>query len=427
LSTIVRRTALSVPGYRPFLLGSCVSSLGDGMDFVAIAWLLVQLGGTSAQMGLLLAATSLPGVLLSPVIGVLVDRWDRRLTCVAMDACRAGVTGGLAALAAGSALRPWHLYGGVLVVATCDRFHWPAAGGLVRELVPRGLLLSANSLGGIATQAGVVVGAGLVGPVIGVLGAPAVLLLNAASFAASAACTGACRRGILRPAATARPSWRADLAGGARYLAAHRRILLIAAVQMSLFLVLYTGNVLLPSFATRVLGAGPVGFGVIDAGWAAGALGGGLLLLARARDAEPGAGLGVPGAVPPAMAALAVALGSLAAAGGVAHAAASYVLMGLFFVPVRIALDTVVQAAVPTNLQGRVKATLSSAIAVVSCCAYLGLGQLADVAGIRWVFAAVAAVTLAGAALAAVGTTRAPASPGPAGAGAGPRGQDGSP
>ncbi|UOE77176.1 MFS transporter [Parageobacillus thermoglucosidasius] len=79
---------------RPFLfyfIGTTVSMFGTGMQFIANSWLAIKLTRASFSVAVVLVCAAIPGILLSPFIGVFVDRWDRRLLSVYMDLFRAAI------------------------------------------------------------------------------------------------------------------------------------------------------------------------------------------------------------------------------------------------------------------------------------------------------------------------------------------------
>jgi dTMP kinase len=72
-----------------FFLAQFVSSLGDWVGVVAIAILAVDIGNGPAAVGSVMIARVLPGFIVGPLAGVLVDRWDRKRTMVTADLMRA--------------------------------------------------------------------------------------------------------------------------------------------------------------------------------------------------------------------------------------------------------------------------------------------------------------------------------------------------
>ncbi len=124
-------------------IAQVVSSLGDWLGFLAIAILAARVGGGSggAAVGLVMTARILPGFFLSPVAGVMVDRWDRKKVMVTCDLGRAAVVATLPFVDT--------VYGLVLasLILEVGTLLWsPAKEASVPNLVPTERLASANSL-----------------------------------------------------------------------------------------------------------------------------------------------------------------------------------------------------------------------------------------------------------------------------------------
>lgn len=71
-------TALAVPNFRLYFAGQAVSLVGTWMQVVAQSWLVLQLTGSGALLGLVAAAQFLPVLLLGPYGGLVADRADKR-------------------------------------------------------------------------------------------------------------------------------------------------------------------------------------------------------------------------------------------------------------------------------------------------------------------------------------------------------------
>jgi dTMP kinase len=124
-------------------IAQVVSSLGDWLGFLAITILAASLGSGSggAAVGLVMSARIIPGFFLSPVAGVLVDRWDRKKIMITCDVIRAGMICTLPFI---------HSVLGLvlvsLVLEVCTLLWSPAKEASVPNLVPNDRLTSANSL-----------------------------------------------------------------------------------------------------------------------------------------------------------------------------------------------------------------------------------------------------------------------------------------
>jgi len=106
--------------------GQLVSILGDVVYSVALGFWILAVTGSTALMGGLLAASTLPRVLAAPIAGVVVDRGDRRMLMVWMDVVRgaAVVTVGITALA--GFLQVWMVFAAGVILGLCGAFFTPA-------------------------------------------------------------------------------------------------------------------------------------------------------------------------------------------------------------------------------------------------------------------------------------------------------------
>ncbi|HEX6373013.1 MAG TPA: MFS transporter [Longimicrobium sp.] len=147
-------------------LGQLVSSLGSGLTGFALPVWIYQKTGSAEAFGLLFFAATVPTVLLSPIAGALVDRWDRRRVLLASDALSALMTLAIAALLYTDSFQLWHLVVISGLGSAVGTFQMPAFTASVGMLVPgrhfaraSGMMQTSNAVTGILTPlvAGVLV------------------------------------------------------------------------------------------------------------------------------------------------------------------------------------------------------------------------------------------------------------------------------
>src|SRR4029453_15978860 len=121
--------------FRLFFLGQSASLLGDGMVNVALAFAVLELGGSASEIGLVFASETLALVACLLVGGVVADRTSRRAALVGADLARVASQGVLAALLIAGTAEIWTvaLLAGVTGAAT--GFFQPASTGLVATIV----------------------------------------------------------------------------------------------------------------------------------------------------------------------------------------------------------------------------------------------------------------------------------------------------
>jgi MFS family permease len=174
--------------FRLVLGGQAVSGLGDRMAAVALAFAVLEIGGSASEVGLVLAAGVVPLVGCVLVGGVVADRAPRRTVMVVSDLARVASQGAMAALLISGAAEVWMLALLAAVSGAATGFFSPASTGLLPEVVPADQLQPANALRSSAISVGEILGPAVAGVVIAAAGAGWALAVDAATFALSAAC-----------------------------------------------------------------------------------------------------------------------------------------------------------------------------------------------------------------------------------------------
>lgn len=172
--------------FRLLFLGQAPSVVGDRMTLVALAIFVTQLTHSAADLGIVLAAQSLPLVALLPVGGVLSDRFPRHRVMMLSDLSRALLQGLLAALILAGRARVWEIAVLQALYGAATAFFQPAYSGLLPQTVPEVMIGDARAL---TESAGNL--ARLVGPAIGTVlilgvGAGEAFVADAGSFLLSA-------------------------------------------------------------------------------------------------------------------------------------------------------------------------------------------------------------------------------------------------
>jgi predicted MFS family arabinose efflux permease len=228
------------------LPGLALSALGDGMSAVAIGWLAVQYAPHHQRglwVGLAAAAYTLPGAIGAIVLAPLL-RGRGGAHLVALDALlRAVFLGAVPLLAALHSLSIGRY--AALLAGSALLSAWGSAGRytLVAQVLPADLHLSANALLTLITEASTVAGPILAGLLIGWVGAPAVLAVDAATFAALAVCFAAVRPRVP-------PAHRERLSAGLATIRRDRELLGLSVLSFWFFLLFGPLPVALPLFAS---------------------------------------------------------------------------------------------------------------------------------------------------------------------------------
>jgi MFS family permease len=201
--------------FRLFFFGQGISAVGDRIVTVALAFAVLDLTGSVKDLGLVLAAQSVPLVLFLLMGGVWSDRLPRRAVMLTSDLVRAGAQGATALLLVSGNAHVWQLVVLQAVYGAAEAFFIPAAQALLPETVAAVDLQQANALIAVSANIANVGGPALAGVLVATLGAGWGLAIDAGSFLASAAYLSLMRVQAVIPAARTgtlgelRAGWRA--------------------------------------------------------------------------------------------------------------------------------------------------------------------------------------------------------------------------
>jgi len=210
-----RLGVLAERDFRFVFLAGAVSQVGDQMMPVAIAFAVLDLTGSAADLGYVLAAGTAPLVVLLLVGGVFADRFSRRRLMFSADVVRLATDGTLAALLLSGHARLWHLVALQAVHGAASAFFGPASSGIVPQIVPEGRFQQANALRGMTMSVGGIVGPAIAGALVATAGSGWAVAGNAATFAVSALFLFRVHAPALERAAE-RPTFLGDLLHGWR-------------------------------------------------------------------------------------------------------------------------------------------------------------------------------------------------------------------
>jgi MFS family permease len=265
------RALLGLRNFRLVLLGQGVSVLGDRMVAVALAFAVLELGGSASAVGLVLAAATVPLVASVLIGGVLADRLSRRAVMLTADLVRIVSQGAMAGLLIGGVAEIWMLGALAAVTGLATGFFNPASTGLLPELVTQEQLQWANAARSSALAAAEIAGPLIAGVLVATAGAGVAIAVDAATFAASAGCLVAMRL----PAHVARAAapFVRDLRDGWHAFRSRRWVWMFVANFALANMMWAAWSALGPVVADRDLG-GPAAWGSVLAVMGVGALAG---------------------------------------------------------------------------------------------------------------------------------------------------------
>ena len=272
-------TVFASGSFRKLWAATTLSLFGDFFSYIALAWLVLQLTGSSLALGTVLVVQALPRAVLMAVGGALADRLSPRLTMLGSMALRAAVVAPLAVLVLTGRVQMWEVYAMAVVFGVVDAFFMPARQSILPKVVADHELEPGNAVLNVTAQISVIIGPVLGGVIVAVFG-------TGWAFAGDAACFAlgfllilwlpAARRAT---AGAAHPDGGlgGQIAAGFRYAWAdvglRVTLIVIAVVDFAANGALGVG---LPTLAHGRFAAGATGFGILFGAWGVGATAGAL-------------------------------------------------------------------------------------------------------------------------------------------------------
>jgi MFS transporter, DHA3 family, macrolide efflux protein len=395
----------SILRQRPLRLvftANTVSMVGSGMNMAAVIWFILQATHSEVALGTLLVLQTLPAMLIMPISGVIIDREDRRRLLMMLDAARAAVILILAVLAIRHRVQVWHIYVMATLVASGFWMFWPTINALIQELTPEGQFVASNTFLLAAVQAGWLMAGAAVGFVYNHIGLGGVLLIDVSSYLVSFLCYLAVRKGrvVVRATDASIPHEGAlarffhELYEGIGYLRSRPHLVMFGLSYAWFLGAMLAQGVVTAPLSDRILKAGAVGYGWLNAGWAIGAFASAFYAPAAIRT------LGKRWSVGTSFSFLALSLVLLPFSRWLAAAVTLYALMGSGRGVAGVAINSSIMEWVPPHFMGRVQNTFM----FFGTALQLGLGFMVGLVshrlGLLWGFVIIAGVYLLSAATA---------------------------
>jgi len=270
--------------YRVWTVGALVSNVGTWMQRTAQDWLvLTQLTDNDAvAVGIVMALQFGPQLILLPLTGLVADRFDQRRILMTTQALMGALGLALGIMTVTGVVELWHVYVFAALLGCVAAFDAPARQTFVSQLVGQKNLSNAVALNSASFSAARMIGPAVAGVLTVAVGAGAVFLINAASFAAVLLSLGFLRTRELRPAPRA-VRQRGNLAEGFRYVARRPDITVILVMVFLIGTFGLNFSLFIATMARVEFGAGAAEFGVLSSVMAVGSITGALLSARRER------------------------------------------------------------------------------------------------------------------------------------------------
>ena len=154
-------------GFRWYWFCSGTQSVGQGMQFFALVWLVLDLTGSSIQLtGVVVFLYGMPNTILLPLGGVIADRFNRKYLLMLTQAGVGLLMAVVALLTLMDAVTLWHIYLAVALLGVLQALNQPARVTMLSDLVGQGNLLDAIAQFNASIHIGRIVGPPLLGVLI---------------------------------------------------------------------------------------------------------------------------------------------------------------------------------------------------------------------------------------------------------------------
>ncbi len=361
--------------------GLLVSNLGTWMQFTALGYYVASLAPDehvgALNIGLLGAARAVPVLILSPLAGVVADRYPRRLVLFVTNGITSLLSFALFALVATDHAPLWALMTTSGLQAATQAFDAPARQSWVPLMVPREFVGGAIGLNSVAFNAPSVAGPPLAGLVIAGLGVAPCFLVNAVTTLAVVIALIFMQPAP--PSSTRRGNVFGAILEGFRFLMLHPVLRWVVLLMIFTSLTFRPYNFILPAYAVHVLHTDAKGLGLLMAATGAGAIAGAFFTAATGGERRGTIWL----------------LSSMLAAAGVAALGVTthFTLAATFLVVIGLATlsfigssNILLQTLSPDDMRGRAISVYSMIILGLVPLGSLIVGALATVMELRWTF-----------------------------------------
>jgi len=381
--------ALKNSDFRTLWLGQLISQVGDSFAIIAVLVMINELTDSTLALGAMVVAVTLPQLLFGLIAGVIVDRFNRKVTMMVSDIVR-----GLAILALLAVHRadqiPILLLVG-FVMSSVGVFFNPARNAVIPNLVREDTLLAANALSQTSQVIATVFGPALAGLAIGFFGTSFAFAFDSLTFflSATAIATIAIPSRNYADEKTSFTVIREQLVEGVLFIRQNRIILSIMITAAVAMLGLGALTVLGVVYLEEELGIGAEGLGFLNSIQGVGMVIGGIAignLVSRARSHWLVSG---------GMIVLGLAIASFSLAPHLPIALAAAFIVGMCLVSARATMAAMLQAIVPDEKRGRVESAVNTIITMATMTSMGLAGILGDLIGVRPVFLIAGLITIA--------------------------------
>lgn len=169
-------------GFTLVWAGQMVSVLASNMSHFALTIWAFQQTGSATALGIMQAAFSLPLIALSPFVGAMVDRYNRKVMMMLSDLVAALATTAILLLNINGSLQIWHLYITSALLGLGSSFQWPAYMAAITAMLPKQHYARANGMMLLVETGPGVLSPLLAGALLPLIGLTGILTIDVLTF-----------------------------------------------------------------------------------------------------------------------------------------------------------------------------------------------------------------------------------------------------
>jgi len=258
-------------GFTIVWAGQILSVLATNMTTFGLTIWAYKETGSATALGIMSTSFILPFLLISPIAGAMVDRYNRKLMMMVSDLGAVTATTGILLIHLTGHLELWHLYVAAVINGLANTFQWPAYSAAISTMVPKEKYSRANGMMSLIESGPSVFSPMLAGALLPIVGLTGILILDIGTFLVAISTLLLVH--VPQPVRTAegqagRGSLLKEAAYGFRYILARRSLLgLLAFFLVQNFLMGMGGSVFAPFILSRT-GNDSVALGAAQSAWA---------------------------------------------------------------------------------------------------------------------------------------------------------------
>ena len=253
--------------FRWFWLNGATQAMAQGMQFLILGWLVLEISSSSYQLGLVIFAFGLPSLFFALLGGIIADRADRIKLLISTRFCVSVLIFTLAALRIFNLLEIWHVYTIVFLLGVIQGLNGPARMAVVPDLVDRDSISNAIALHSMVNQTGQIIGPAVAGGIIELAGIGPTLLVNGGLYLSGIVFL-ILIRGLPSRSGSGKATVLEDFRAGLRCIRTTPVLYTVIGMTLAFAFFAVSYRQVMPAFTKEVLeiGAGGTGFLLLAAG-----------------------------------------------------------------------------------------------------------------------------------------------------------------